>query len=75
MEDSKLTQPLLQKKLTPNLVAGNPQSVIRQEMRVKSRLVLIHLQRAAATLTPSIPGMHISGHNAVHTGGVQDLSA
>jgi hypothetical protein len=33
-------------KLTQDLVAGNPKSVIRQEMAGKSRLVLIHLLRA-----------------------------
>ena len=54
MWDSKLTQPLLQNKLTQDLVAGNPKSV---------------------TLTSNNPGMHLSGHNALDTGGVQDLSA
>ena len=61
MFDSKLTQPLPQKKLTQDLVAGNPKSVIRQKMGLKARLVLMHLKRAAAKLTPNIPGMHISG--------------
>ena len=57
MFDSKLTQPLPQKKLTQDPVAGNPKSVIRQNMGVARRLVLRHLQRAAAALTPNIPGM------------------
>jgi hypothetical protein len=59
---SNLTQPLPQKKLTQDLVAGNPKSVIRQKMGVKRRIVLMHLKRATAPLTPNIPGMHISGH-------------
>jgi hypothetical protein len=50
MWDSKLTQPLLQKKLTQDLVAGNPKSVIRQET---GGIVLAH----AALLTPAHPGM------------------
>lgn len=57
----KMTQPLPQKKLTQDLVPGNPKSVIRQKTGVKWRLVLMHLKRATATLTPNIPGMHISG--------------
>jgi hypothetical protein len=57
MFDSKLAQPLPQKKLTQDLVAGNPKAVIRQKIGVERRLVLRHLQRAAAALTPNIPGM------------------
>jgi len=57
MLDSKLTHPLPQKKLTQDLVAGNPKSVIRQKIVVRRGLVLRHLKRAAATLTPNIPGM------------------
>ena len=75
MWDSKLSHPLPQKKLTQDLVAGNPKSVIRQEMGVKPLIVLMHIKRATATLTPNIPGMHISGHNALNTCGIQDLSA
>ena len=44
-----------QKKLTQDLVAGNPKSVIRQNLGVKARLGLMHLKRAAATLTPEYP--------------------
>ena len=61
MWDSKLSHPLPQKKLTQDLVAGNPKSVIRQKMGLKACVVLMHLKRAAAALTPTIPGMHISG--------------
>ena len=75
MVDSKLTQPLLQKKLTQDLVAGNPQSVIRQKMGVKPRRSLMHLKRAKAPLTPNIPGVHISGCKALPTYGVKDASA
>ena len=45
----KLIQPLPQKKLTQDLVAGNPKSVIRQKPGVKRRLVLMHLKKTAAT--------------------------
>lgn len=38
-------------------------------------IVLIHLKRPAAKLTPTIPGIPISGHNALNTCGVQDLFA
>jgi hypothetical protein len=33
------------------------------------------LQEGYGLLSPNIPGMQISGHNALNTGGVQDLSA
>jgi cytochrome c oxidase subunit IV len=50
-------QPVPPKKPTQDLVAGNPKSVIRQKIVVRWGLVLRHLKRAAATLTPNIPGM------------------
>jgi hypothetical protein len=48
--------PLLQKKLTQDLVAGHPKSVIRQQMGVKPRNVPMHLKGATAALTRNIPG-------------------
>jgi len=43
-------------KLTQDLVAGHPKSVMRQNMAVKPRLGLMHLKRAPATLPPNLPG-------------------
>jgi hypothetical protein len=44
-------------------------------MGVQPLIVLMHIKRADGTLTPNVPGMHISGHSALDAGGVQDLSA
>jgi hypothetical protein len=43
--DSQPTQPLLQKKLTQVLVAGNPKSVIGREMGVMTFIGLVPLKR------------------------------
>jgi hypothetical protein len=63
----------LQKKLTQDLVAGNSKSVMRQERGGMLHVVLIHLRGATAALTPNIPGMLISVHNAWKPCGVRIL--
>jgi hypothetical protein len=57
----KVNPTVTTEKLTQDLVAGNPKSVIRQKMGAKRRVGLFHLQRATATLTPNIHRMRISG--------------